>query len=117
MTGVTDAGSAPLAVTPVPPWHYIASCSLPRLPCPIVEQDQAKAQLATAQQEAIGLTKRLEELEAKAPVTGSVPVPDASHQTGAHTSQDQRQGPVTCSHPSADDYDLGADAHALEQVG
>ena len=36
------------------------------------ERDQAQAQLAAAQQEVIGLTKRLEDLEAKASVTGSV---------------------------------------------
>ena len=36
------------------------------------EQDQIKTQLAAAQQEVIGLTKRLEDLEAKASVTGSV---------------------------------------------
>ena len=36
------------------------------------DQAQAQAQLAAAQQEVIGLTKRLEDLEAKASVTGSV---------------------------------------------
>src|SRR5690242_5795684 len=36
------------------------------------ERDQAQAQLAAAQQEVVGLTKRLEEREAKASVTGSV---------------------------------------------
>jgi outer membrane murein-binding lipoprotein Lpp len=39
------------------------------------ERDQAQAQLAAAQQEAVGLTRRLEELEAKASVTGSVSPP------------------------------------------
>jgi|SRR5215203_697618 outer membrane murein-binding lipoprotein Lpp len=39
------------------------------------ERDQAKAQLAAAQQEVIGLTKRLEELQERASVTGSVPSP------------------------------------------
>jgi uncharacterized protein YlxW (UPF0749 family) len=39
------------------------------------ERDQAQAQLAAAQQEVIGLTNRLEDLEAKASVTGSVPAP------------------------------------------
>src|SRR3954454_3031377 len=36
------------------------------------ERDQAQAPLAAAQQEVIGLTKRLGDLEAKASVTGSV---------------------------------------------
>src|SRR5215212_10782337 len=40
------------------------------------ERDQAQAQLAAAQQEVIGLSKRLEDLEAKASVTGSVPAPE-----------------------------------------
>ena len=39
------------------------------------ERDQTKAHLAAAQQEVIGLTKRLEDLEAKASVTGSVSPP------------------------------------------
>ena len=37
------------------------------------ERDQAQAQLAAAQQEVAELTKRIEEREAKASVTGSVP--------------------------------------------
>src|SRR4051812_1834336 len=42
------------------------------------ERDQAKAQLVAAQQEVIGLTKRLEELQEKGAVTGSVPAPTAA---------------------------------------
>ena len=39
------------------------------------ERDQTKTQLAAAQQEVIGLTKRIEELQEKTAVTGSVPAP------------------------------------------
>ena len=39
------------------------------------ERDQAQAQLTAAQQEVVGLRTRIEELEAKASVTGSVPTP------------------------------------------
>ena len=39
------------------------------------ERDQAQAQLAAAQQEVVGLTKRIEELQEKSSVTGSVPAP------------------------------------------
>src|SRR5215213_9721559 len=39
------------------------------------ERDQARAQLAAAQQEVIELTKRLKELEANASMTGSVSPP------------------------------------------
>ena len=42
------------------------------------ERDQAKAQLATVQQEVMGLTKRLEETQEKGAVTGSVPAPTAA---------------------------------------
>ena len=41
----------------------------------LAERDQARAQLAAAQQEVIGLTKLLEEIQDKASVTGSVPAP------------------------------------------
>ena len=44
------------------------------------ERDQAQAQLAAVQQEVIGLTKRIEELQEKASVTGSVPAPTPASQ-------------------------------------
>ena len=44
----------------------------------LAERDQAKAQVAAAQQELTGLKKRLEEAQEKASVTGSVPAPTPS---------------------------------------
>ena len=41
----------------------------------LAERDQARAQLAAAQQEVMVLTKLLEEIQDKASVTGSVPAP------------------------------------------
>jgi cell division protein FtsB len=60
----------------------------------LAERDEAKAQVAAAQQGLTGLQKRLEEAQEKASVTGSVPAPTPSSKP-ARPSEGQKQKSVS----------------------
>ena len=56
------------------------------------ERDQARAQLAAAQQEGMVLTKLLEEIQDKASVTGSVPAPTPASQPARTPAKTKSKG-------------------------
>ena len=57
----------------------------------LAERDQARAQLAAAQQEAVALTKRLEEAQEKASSTGSVRPPAALERPARSPTRTKRK--------------------------